>query len=208
MLTVILKGIFEEREIEHIDELAQHRPGVSELLVEALEFIGLITTPKAEDEAPARQAIGHADLGEKPGRVIKRRDQNGGCQLDPVGLTGAVRDHDQRRRADTIIGKNTFFDNQIHIAHNVKIGDNCIIAGQVGIIDHLNIGDNSIIAAKSGVFRSFTNGSFISGIPARNHNDRIKQDVLVSKLPGILKIFDKNLVDSGTPMQIVLIIII
>ncbi len=31
--------------------------------------------------------------------------------------------------------------------------------------------------------------------------------VLVSKLPGILKIFDKNLVDSGTPMQIVLIII-
>ena len=31
--------------------------------------------------------------------------------------------------------------------------------------------------------------------------------ILVSKLPGILKIFDKNLVDSGTPMQIVLIII-
>ena len=31
--------------------------------------------------------------------------------------------------------------------------------------------------------------------------------VLVSKLPGILKIFDKNLVDSGTPMRIVLIII-
>ena len=31
-----------------------------------------------------------------------------------------------------VIGKNTFLDNQIHIAHNNQIGDNCIIAGQVG----------------------------------------------------------------------------
>jgi UDP-3-O-[3-hydroxymyristoyl] glucosamine N-acyltransferase len=31
------------------------------------------------------------------------------------------------------IGKNTYLDNQIHIAHNVKIGENSIIAGQVGI---------------------------------------------------------------------------
>ena len=34
--------------------------------------------------------------------------------------------------SNTVIGKNTFLDNQIHIAHNNTIGDNCIIAGQVG----------------------------------------------------------------------------
>ena len=39
---------------------------------------------------------------------------------------------DRGSLSNTIIGKNTFLDNQIHIAHNVKIGDNCIIAGQVG----------------------------------------------------------------------------
>ena len=33
---------------------------------------------------------------------------------------------------DTQIGKNTYLDNQVHIAHNVKIGSNCMIAGQVG----------------------------------------------------------------------------
>ena len=33
---------------------------------------------------------------------------------------------------DTIIGKNTYLDNQVHVAHNVKIGSNCMIAGQVG----------------------------------------------------------------------------
>ena len=26
--------------------------------------------------------------------------------------------------SNTVIGKNTFLDNQIHIAHNVKIGEN------------------------------------------------------------------------------------
>ena len=37
--------------------------------------------------------------------------------------------------SNTIIGKNTYLDNQIHIAHNVKIGENTIIAGQVGIVE-------------------------------------------------------------------------
>ena len=35
--------------------------------------------------------------------------------------------------SNTVIGKNSFLDNQIHIAHNVKIGENSIIAGQVGL---------------------------------------------------------------------------
>ena len=59
---------------------------------------------------------------------------------------------------DTIIGKNTYLDNQVHIAHNVKIGSNCMIAdkliagsltletmsigGQAGVSGHLNIGNN------------------------------------------------------------------
>ena len=28
---------------------------------------------------------------------------------------------------DTVIGNNTYLDNQVHIAHNVKIGSNCMI---------------------------------------------------------------------------------
>jgi UDP-3-O-[3-hydroxymyristoyl] glucosamine N-acyltransferase len=40
---------------------------------------------------------------------------------------------DRGSMSNTIIGKNTYLDNQIHIAHNVRIGENSIIAGQVGI---------------------------------------------------------------------------
>ena len=38
---------------------------------------------------------------------------------------GANSTIDRGSLSDTIIGKNTFLDNQVHVAHNVKIGKNC-----------------------------------------------------------------------------------
>ena len=45
---------------------------------------------------------------------------------------GANSTIDRGSLTDTVIGKNTFIDNQVHVAHNVQIGKNCMIAGQVG----------------------------------------------------------------------------
>ena len=105
---------------------------------------------------------------------------------------------------NTIIGAGSKLDNLIHIAHNVTIGQNCLmaaqvgiagsttigdnvtIAGQVGIIGHLIIGQNSIIASKSAVFHSLEDDSFVSGIPAKEHKSRLKQDVIINQLPDIL----------------------
>tara|TARA_B100000029_G_scaffold88469_1_gene78329 strand:+ start:6428 stop:7405 length:978 start_codon:yes stop_codon:yes gene_type:complete len=52
---------------------------------------------------------------------------------------------------DTIIGENTFLDNQVHMAHNVKLGKNCMIAGQVGFAGSSTIGDNVSIGGQAGV---------------------------------------------------------
>ena len=89
---------------------------------------------------------------------------------------------------NTVIGEGTKIDNQVHIAHNVKIGRNCIImgqsgiagssrlgdnvilCGQVGVSDHLDIADDVIVYAKSGVFRQLRKGRKYSGIPAREHD--------------------------------------
>ena len=57
---------------------------------------------------------------------------------------------DRGSLSNTIIGKNTYLDNQIHIAHNVKIGENCIIAGQVGFAGSSIIGNNVMIGGQAG----------------------------------------------------------
>jgi UDP-3-O-[3-hydroxymyristoyl] glucosamine N-acyltransferase len=49
------------------------------------------------------------------------------------------------------IGQNTYLDNQIHIAHNVRIGENTIIAGQVGIAGSSVIGNNVKIGGQAGI---------------------------------------------------------
>ena len=61
------------------------------------------------------------------------------CTIDRGSLT------------DTIIGQNTFLDNQVHVAHNVKIGKNCMIAGQVGFAGSTILGDNVVIGGQAGI---------------------------------------------------------
>jgi len=61
------------------------------------------------------------------------------CTIDRGSLT------------DTVIGQNTFLDNQVHVAHNVKMGKNCMIAGQVGFAGSAILGDNVVIGGQAGV---------------------------------------------------------
>ena len=96
--------------------------------------------------------------------------------------------------SNTLIGKNTYLDNQIHIAHNVKIGNNSIIAGQVGIAGsttigdnvkiggqagisgHLKIGNNVEIAGGSGVIKNIPNNSKVMGYPAKNIREFLREN--------------------------------
>ena len=45
----------------------------------------------------------------------------------------------------------------------------------------------SIVAAKSLVCNNLDKDSFVSGNPARNHNERLKQIISLKKLPKIIK---------------------
>ena len=101
---------------------------------------------------------------------------------------------DRGSMSNTVIGKNTYLDNQIHIAHNNKIGDNCIIAGQVGfagssmigdnviiggqagISGHLKIGNNTQIGGGSGVIKNLSDGSKVMGYPAKDLKNFIKDN--------------------------------
>ena len=101
---------------------------------------------------------------------------------------------DRGSLSNTIIGKNTFLDNQVHIAHNNKIGENCIIAGQVGfagsstlgdnvmiggqagISGHLKVGNNVQIGGGSGVIKDIPENSKVMGYPAKDLKKFIKEN--------------------------------
>jgi len=95
---------------------------------------------------------------------------------------------------DTIIGENTFLDNQVHMAHNVKIGKNCMIAGQVGfagsstigdnvsiggqagVSGHLKVGNNVKIGGGSGVVKDIPDNTTVMGYPAVPLKEFLKKD--------------------------------
>ena len=93
----------------------------------------------------------------------------------------------------TKIGKNTYLDNQVHMAHNVQIGANCMIAGQVGfagssiignnvsiggqagVSGHLKIGNNVKIGGGSGVVKDIEDNMIVMGYPAVPLKDFLKK---------------------------------
>ena len=137
--------------------------------------------------------IGKHGFGFFPNRIKNLRYPHIGLVLIEdnceIGCGATI---DRGSMSNTIIGKNTFLDNQIHIAHNVKIGENSIIAGQVGIAGssiignnvkiggqagisgHLKIGNNVEIAGGSGVIRNIPDNTKVMGYPAKNIREFLK----------------------------------
>jgi UDP-3-O-[3-hydroxymyristoyl] glucosamine N-acyltransferase len=145
-----------------------------------------------------RQAS-HYDKMHTAGRVIIAGDVEigAGCTID-AGVSN-----------DTIIGKGTKIDDQVHIGHDVKVGEHCIIAGQVGIAGNtvignrvtiygksainknIEIGDGAIIMASTSVPKSLEGGKTYIGYPAVEARTFAKQVALIKMLPEIWEKFKK-----------------
>jgi len=139
--------------------------------------------------------IGKKGFGFFPDKALNfRYPQIGVVIIEDNAEIGCGSTIDRGSLSNTIIGKNTYLDNQIHIAHNVKIGNNCIIAGQVGfagsstlgnnvmiggqagISGHLKIGSNVQIGGGSGVIKDIPDNTKVMGYPAKNLKEFIKDN--------------------------------
>lgn len=111
---------------------------------------------------------------------------------------------------DTIIEDNVKLDNQIQVAHNVKIGahtaiagctaiagstkigKHCRIAGMVGIVGHLEIADNVTVTAKSLVTGSIKKeGVYSAGTPLEPSQKWRKNTIRFKHLDEMAKRLNK-----------------
>jgi len=110
---------------------------------------------------------------------------------------------DRGALGETVIGRGTKLDNQVHVAHNVRIGrdvviaaqtgiagssvieDGAIIAGQVGIADHVTVGGGAILGAQCGVPTGKVlrgPGTLFWGTPARPIKQVLKELAVLARL--------------------------
>ena len=139
--------------------------------------------------------IGKKGFGFFPDNVSNYRyPQVGVVIIEDNAEIGCGSTIDRGSLSNTVIGKNTYLDNQIHVGHNVKIGENCIIAGQVGfagsstlgknvmiggqagISGHLKIGNNVQIGGGSGVIKDIPDNSKVMGYPSKDLKSFIRDN--------------------------------
>jgi len=139
--------------------------------------------------------IGKKGFGFFPNNISNHRYPHiGTVIINEFAEIGCGSTIDRGSLSNTIIGKNTYLDNQIHVAHNVQIGNNTIIAGQVGIAGstvignnvkiggqagisgHLKIGNNVEIGGGSGVIRDIPDNLKVMGYPAKNIREFLRNN--------------------------------
>ncbi len=125
------------------------------------------------------------------GRVIVEDDvEIGACCAIDRGVSG-----------DTIIGRGTKLDNQIHIGHGVVLGKNCLIAaqvaiagktiledevilwGQVGVNKDLTVGKGAVVYAQSGVASSIEGGKVYFGSPVGEAKAKMREMGWIRRIP-------------------------
>lgn len=120
---------------------------------------------------------------------------------------------------DTVIGNGVKLDNQIQIAHNVKIGDHtamaaqvgiagstkigkhCMLGGKVGVVGHIELCDRTFITASSNILRTVLEpGVYASHFPVDQQKAWNKKLATFNLLPALhkkIKMIEKALILSG-----------
>ena len=109
----------------------------------------------------------------------------GGVQIGDDVEIGACTAVDRGTVSATVIGDRTKLDNQVHIAHNVKIGRDCLICGQVGIAGSATIGDRVTLAGMTGVSDHVKIGDNVLAAGAAKIYSRVRSGVTVMGSPAL-----------------------
>ncbi len=120
-----------------------------------------------------------------------------------IGANACV---DRAQTGSTTIGRGTKVDNLVQIAHNCKIGANCGFAALSGFSGSTTVGDYTVIGGHSAtrghmrvgarvkaagntmMWSDIPDGAFVSGNPAQDHREELRQKV---RLKGLGKLIER-----------------
>ena len=85
------------------------------------------------------------------------------------------------------IGKFCIAVSQSGIAGSSTLGDGVVLAAQAGVANHASVGSGAILAARAGVIGDIPEGKTVSGFPAQDHMDELRQVKSLRQLPGLFK---------------------
>ncbi|NQT26386.1 UDP-3-O-(3-hydroxymyristoyl)glucosamine N-acyltransferase [candidate division KSB1 bacterium] len=139
--------------------------------------------------------------------VYEKIPQVGTVMIEDDVEIGANTTIDRATIGETRIKKGAKIDNLVQIAHHCEIGEHTVIAaqaglsgstiigkgvrvgGQAGFGGHMKIGDGAAIGAQAGVVKSVPDGVMVSGYPARPHQEELRKEATIHRLPQLLKEF-------------------
>jgi UDP-3-O-[3-hydroxymyristoyl] glucosamine N-acyltransferase len=135
---------------------------------------------------------------------FERIPQVGNVVLGDDVEIGANTCIDRAQTGSTQIGEGTKIDNLCQIGHNCRIGahtgmaaqaglagstiigDYALVGGQTGFKGHIAIGSRVKIAAGAKVWGDIPDDAFVSGTPARPHQEDLRREVMVRTLPKLV----------------------
>ncbi len=138
------------------------------------------------------------------GGRFERIPQVGNVVLGDGVEIGANTCVDRAQTGSTHIGDGTKIDNLCQIGHNCRIGANTgmaaqtglagstivgdyvLIGGQAGFKGHITIGSRVKIAAGAKVWGDIADEAFVSGTPARPHQEDLRREVMLRGLPKLI----------------------
>lgn len=135
---------------------------------------------------------------------FERIPQVGNVVLGDDVEIGANTCVDRAQTGSTHIGAGAKIDNLCQIGHNCRIGtstgmaaqtglagstiigDYVLVGGQAGFKGHITIGSRVKIAAGAKVWSDIADDAFVSGTPARPHQEDLRREVMVRSLPKLV----------------------
>lgn len=140
-----------------------------------------------------------------PKTVMRRIPQIGTVVVEDDVEIGVGTTIDRATFGETLISRGTKIDAQVKIGHNCHVGEYSIIvaqsglagsstigkgvtlAAQSGVANHSTVGDGAVVASRSAAVSDIPAGMTVSGFPAQEHLQDMRQLAIIRHLPEIEK---------------------